>query len=263
MHASNRAFHRCLLVPGLLALLLHAGCSRSGSFVEDFRSRHLDTSRWVVSDGWNNGPWHGCSWSARNVSQAPGKLRIVVNDTPGKERRFSCGEIQSRSFHGYGVYEVRLRSWSGPGVVGAFFTFAGPAHRKPHDEIDFEFLGKSPGEVQLNFFRDGKGGHEKMIPLGFDSAAQAHDYAFVWTRDSVRWFVDGRQVHETRTEVPVSPGKIYLNVWNGGPGLEGWLGPLSYPGSAMAVEIERVAYTAEGTRCQFPGSLACALPAAQ
>ena len=57
-----------------LLLVLTSSCSHSGSFVkesgsfaeelgsfvEEFGSGSLDTSRWMVSDGWNNGLWHGC-----------------------------------------------------------------------------------------------------------------------------------------------------------------------------------------------------------
>ena len=190
---------------------------------------------------------------------AEDELQLAVNDTAQKDRRFSCGEIQTLAFYGYGVYEVRLRSMRGSGVVTAFFTFTGAPHGKSHEEIDFEFLGKSPTDVQLNFFRNGKGGHEEMILLGFDSTGEVHDYAFVWKKDSVRWFVDGRQVHEIREDVPVAPGKIYLNVWNGGAFLHRWAGPFQYPGSPIVAEIERVAFTADGKPCQFPGSLACQL----
>jgi endo-1,3-1,4-beta-glycanase ExoK len=232
----------------------------SGSFVDEFGSGRLDTSRWVVSDGWNNGLWHGCTWSAENVMLAENTLRLIVNDAARQNRSFSCGEIQTLGFHGYGVYEARLRSMPGSGLVTAFFTYTGGPQGRSHEEVDFEFLGKSPTEVQLNFFRNGRGGHEKMIALGFDATGPFHDYAFVWEKESVRWFVDGRQVHEIRQDVPVAPAKIYLNVWNGGAFLGSWAGSFRYPGSPIVAEVERVAFTAEGTRCQFPGSVACQLP---
>jgi endo-1,3-1,4-beta-glycanase ExoK len=75
----------------------------------------------------------------------------------------------------------------------------------------------------------------------------------------VRWFADGRQAHEIREDVPAAPTKIPLNVWNGGAFLHGWAGPFQYPGSPIVAEIERVAFTADGTPCQFPDSLACQL----
>jgi len=246
--------------PGTLAGKSGPFVQESGSFVDEFQSGRLDPSRWVASDGWNNGVWHGCTWSAENVVPGEGALRLTVSDVARQSRRFSCGEIQTQGFYGYGTYEARLRSMPGSGVVTAFFTYTGSPHGRSHEEVDFEVLGKSPTDVQLNFFRDGKGGHERMIPLGFDSTGQLHDYAFVWTKESLRWFVDGRQVHEIREGVPLAPAKIYLNVWNGGTFLGGWAGPFQYPGSPLVAEVERVAFTAEGDRCQFPGSIACQQP---
>jgi endo-1,3-1,4-beta-glycanase ExoK len=207
--------------------------------------------------------WHGCTWSAENVKLAEQTLQLTVSDTARQSRRFSCGEIQTLGFYGYGAYEARLRSMPGSGVVTAFFAYTGPPHGRPHEEIDFEFLGKSPTDVQLNFFRNGKGGHEKMTPLGFEATGQFHDYAFVWKKDSVRWFVDGRQVYEILEGVPPAPAKIYLNVWNGGAFLGGWAGTFQYPGSPIIAEFERVAFTAEGHPCQFPESIACQRPSGE
>ena len=274
MRDVNRSRHHPALAFASFLFLLTSSCSHSGSlvkesgpfvkesgsFVEDFRSGRLDTSRWMVSDGWNNGLWHGCTWSAKNVTLAQETLQLVVDNTARQDRGYSCGEIQTLGFYGYGVYEARLRSMRGSGVVTAFFTYTGPPHGRSHEEIDFEFLGKSPADVQLNFFRNGQGGHEKMIPLGFDPTGDFHDYAFVWKKESVRWFVDGRQVYEIRKDVPPAPAKIYLNVWNGGAFLSKWAGPFRYPGSPIVAEVERVAFTAEGDPCPFPGSLACQLP---
>ena len=50
------------------------------------------------------------------------------------------------------MYEVRMRAAAAtPGVVSAFFTFMRP----PHDELDIEFVGKHPKQVQLNYFVNG------------------------------------------------------------------------------------------------------------
>src|SRR3546814_16281287 len=83
-----------------------------------------------------------------------------------------------------------------------------------------------------------------MIDLGFDASAGFHTYAFEWRPDSIRWFVDGRQVHEetgARGPLPSHPGKIFLHAW-AGKDLEGWLGRLSYPGHPLVAEIDCVAF---------------------
>src|SRR3546814_2282829 len=114
----------------------------------------------------------------------------------------------------------------------------------PHDEIDFEFLGKSPRQVQVNYYTAGKGGHETMIDLGFYASEDFHTYAFEWRPDSIRWFVDGRQVHEEtgqRGPLPSTPGKIFLHAW-AGKNLDGWLGRVSYPGRPLVAEVDCIAF---------------------
>ena len=132
----------------------------------------------------------------------------------------------------------------------------------PHDEIDFEFLGRSASTVQLNYFAAGKGDHGHDVELGFDPARTMADYAFEWTPEGIRWFVNGREVHAVRRQegrpFPVTPGKICLSIWNGrGPDMETWLAPFDSAKRPLTARYERVAFTRWGEPCQFPESLVC------
>jgi endo-1,3-1,4-beta-glycanase ExoK len=231
------------------------------SFFDDFSK--LSRDRWYISHGWTNGPHHGCAWSATNVRLIGRGLTLILNNRPAAGRPYSCGELQSRAFYGYGTYEVRMRSVAAPGIVSSFFTYTGPPQGPgiPHDEIDFEFLGRNPGSVQLNYYAAGKGGHERNIELGFDPSATASDYAFQWMPDAVRWFVNRKLVHEvkrgTAEPFPSHPSKIILSIWTGaGPYQEAWMGRLQY-GSPLVATYEHVAFTALGEPCRFPASVLC------
>src|SRR3546814_9681975 len=81
-------------------------------------------------------------------------MTITLTNTGASGRRFASGEYQSRRFFGYGRFEARLKAIAAPGIVTGFFTYTGPSFDgDPHDEIDFEFLGKSPRQVQVNYYR--------------------------------------------------------------------------------------------------------------
>lgn len=232
----------------------------AASFTEDFASGSLDPSRWAVSDGWANGSHQLCTWSSRNVSLADGALVLSLTNTPLKDRKFSCAEIQTKGRYGYGTYEIRMQAAESSGIVSAFFTYIGPPHRKPHDEIDFEFLGKSRRTVQLNYYAGGKGDHEKLMDLDFDASGDMHDYAFVWAPDALHWYIDGRRVHTVKADpaaLPQNPSKIYLSLWNGNA--VGWLGRFTDPGQPLVMKVERVAFTARGDPCQFPQSIVCGM----
>src|SRR3546814_20621116 len=106
-------------------------------------------------------------------------MRIPFIDSGPSRARFASGYDQSRRFVCFGRLASRLKAVAPPGIVTGFFTYTGPSFDgASHDQIDFEFRGKSPRQVQINYYTAGKGGHETMIDLGFDASAGFHTYAF-------------------------------------------------------------------------------------
>jgi beta-glucanase (GH16 family) len=234
----------------LLTVLLAAtpGQAQGPGFRDDLDA--WDRSRWLKSHDWANG-WEKIivGWRGENVRFQDGRMQLHLTDNDAAGRPYASGEYQTHAFFGYGRFEVRLKSVAAPGVVTGFFTYTGPTFGKPHDEIDFEFLGKSPRQVQINYFTDGVGQHSTDIDLGFDASEAFHTYAFEWRPDSIRWFVDGRQVHEetgARGPLPSTPGKIYLDLW-AGRDLDDWIGRFAYPGHPLVAEVDCVAFRPLGS----------------
>ncbi len=254
------------VVSGILALsaLLPAQAQDAGrasgkSFVDEFD--RLDTQRWYVSDGWSNGDHQNCTWSAKQVSVADGRLRIGFARQDYKERSHVCGEVQTRERYGYGTFEVRMKAMAGSGLNTGFFSYIGPVDKQPHDEIDFEVLGKDPSKVQVNQYVNAKSvGSAKLAEVPGGADKDFHDYAFVWQKDRIAWYVDGKLVDEATdpARLPSHPSKIFLSVW-GSDTLTSWMGAFVDPDAPVAAEVERVAYTAPGDPCQFPESIVCKL----
>jgi endo-1,3-1,4-beta-glycanase ExoK len=227
------------------------------SFVDTFDK--FDRGRWFISDGWTNGDYQNCSWSKQQVKVKDGILRMTFDKRQTEDREHVCGEIQTRQRFGYGTFEVRMKAAAGSGLNSAFFTYIGPVDKEPHDEIDFEVLGKDPSKVQLNQYVNGKSvGEEKLVPVPGGADQGFHDYAFVWEKDRIRWYIDGEQVGEATdpAKIPTHPGKIFASLW-GTDKLTSWLGTFSDLGGPVTAEIDRIAYTAPGEACQFPESIAC------
>jgi endo-1,3-1,4-beta-glycanase ExoK len=205
----------------------------------------IHSSKWYRSDGWSNGEHQSCEWRKDAFSADDGNLKMTLSDKGGKVRPLGCAEIHTVDPSGYGVYEARMKTAAGSGLNTAFFTYIGPPTGSPqHDEIDFEFLGKDPHTVQLNYLTDGKGGHEKIIDLGFDASAGFHDYTIDWKPGKIRWLVDGKKVYETSPgdDLPVNPGRIYLSLWSGSDKTNDWLGPFTYT-APVSAEVSWVKFT--------------------
>ncbi|MBA3040807.1 MAG: family 16 glycosylhydrolase [Rhizobiaceae bacterium] len=253
--------HRLGLLAGLALSLATSTSAQDGangkSFVEEFDT--LDTALWYVSDGWNNGPHQNCTWSKTQVAVANGALELTFDKRQMGEREHVCGEIQTRSRFGYGTYEVRMKSAEPSGLNSAFFTYIGPTDKKPHDEIDFEVLGKDTSKVQLNQYIAGKGGNEALADVPGGASTAFNDYAFVWEKNRLRYFVNGRMVHEVTdpAKIPTNAQKIFLSLW-GTDTLKDWMGAFSYS-SPSKMQVERLAFTASGDACQFEQSLVCKL----
>jgi endo-1,3-1,4-beta-glycanase ExoK len=229
------------------------------SFVETFD--RLDRQRWYVSDGWANGDHQNCTWSKDQVSTSDGILRLRFQNRALKNRDHVCGEIQTNQRFGYGTYEIRMKAVAGSGMNTGFFTYIGPVHKQPHDEIDFEVLGKDPSKVQINQFVNGKpSGDAKLVDVPGGADQGFHDYAFVWEKDAIRWYVDGKQVGEATdpAKLPSHASKIYVSLW-GSDTLTSWMGAFAEPAQPVTAEVDRIAFTALGEPCQFPESVVCKL----
>ena len=82
-----------------------------------------------------------------------------------------------------------------------------------------------------------------MIDLGFDASEDFHTYAFEWHKNSIIWFVDGKEVFRRENEdLPVTKGKIMMNAWNG-KGVDEWLKPFDDSKLPVTAEYKSIKYT--------------------
>ncbi|MEM9670235.1 MAG: family 16 glycosylhydrolase [Pseudomonadota bacterium] len=196
------------------------------SFVKWFSDGH-DDDRWYRSDFDMVDLPPQVGWSADHVTFANDAAHLWITDKPSPTNPYTSGEYQKRGWYGFGRYEVVMKAAQGSGLVSSFFTHTGNYFGDPHDEIDFEFLGKDTRRVWLNWFNDGIVGESKWHRLSFDAAEDFHLYAFEWTPETIRWHVDGELIYE-RPEgslpVPVTPGRIIVNLWTGREAQYKWHG---------------------------------------
>lgn len=187
------------------------------------------SSDWFRSDFEIRRDWIGTAWRSEGAvfAQDHLALRLAPVADASTDKDFLGAEVQSPGFHGFGRYEVVMRPARAHGVISSFFTYTGPHFDAPHDEIDIEFLGRDTTRMWVLAFSDGQKLPGKFLELGFDAAEAPHLYAFEWTAQDITWFVDGTEVyrlHSRTPPVPRTPGKIYMNIWAGGPHQRNWSG---------------------------------------
>ena len=200
--------------------------NKNATMVSDFRTGNAGD--FFASDGWTNGKPFDCWWYKRNAVIKGDHLELSVDQKWTNDAnkdwnpRYSGGEFRTNNFYHFGYYETSMKAIKNNGVVSSFFTYTGPSDNNPWDEIDIEILGKDTTKVQLNYYTNGVGKHEKMIDLGFDSSLEYHTYGFDWQPNYIAWYIDGKEVYRAYDNIPQTAGKIMMNAW---PGLtvDDWL----------------------------------------
>lgn len=155
-------------------------------------------------------------------------MTLSVTRRDGGPTPYVSSEFLRYGSHGFGRYEVVMKSGNMPGVVSSFFMHTGEFLGDPHSEIDFEFVGGKPGEVHTNYFWKGQS-DALDVALWFDTSEDFHLYAFEWLPDRIVWFVDGVEVRRVesgsaRVPIPAAPGRVMANIWAANNGAVEWVG---------------------------------------
>ncbi|KAI2626936.1 glycoside hydrolase family 16 protein [Hypomontagnella submonticulosa] len=128
--------------------------------------------------------------------------------------------ITSKKYIFFGKIDVEVQAAPGTGVVTSFVLQSDDL-----DEIDWEWLGGDKAQVQTNYF--GKGDTTTYDRGAYHQIAnpqdQVYKYTIDWTKDYVRWYINGNQVRELKyadakggTRFPQTPMQIKLGTWVAG-----------------------------------------------
>jgi hypothetical protein len=193
-------------------------------FPKGFRWENQRLSDFDVANEWGL-----MTFRDENVQYGSEGARLSVErnrDDP--EMPYTMAEIRLPGFYGYGRYEAVMRPSNTPGVLSSFFTHTSGYFGDAHNEIDFEFLGRKPGNVHLNYYNDGADS-SASIDLWFEPSGADHLYAFEWMPDSITWYVDGVNVREVLAAsapipIPDTSSRILANIWAGNGDVAEWVG---------------------------------------
>jgi beta-glucanase (GH16 family) len=177
---------------------------------------------------------------ARQVTARGDGLAIVLSRHEERDGLFSSGEVQSTELYTHGYFETRMQAPRGSGLVSGFFTYSRPGVRGHWDELDIEILGRDTTQVQFTMFHAGAR-RAVTVPLGFDAAQGFHSYGFEWLPDRIRWYVDGRLLHEARGDLPNAPQRLISHLWNSAT-LGEWAGPIDAERASWTLRVACIAH---------------------
>ncbi|RDL34667.1 uncharacterized protein BP5553_07795 [Venustampulla echinocandica] len=160
----------------------------------------------------------------------------------------------------FGKVQVTMKTAKGAGIVSTLVLQSDDL-----DEIDIEWLGASPSEMQTNYF--GKGAVTSYNRGAFNPAPNNQDqfitYTIEWTSSQITWSVGNSVVRVLKASeadannYPQTPMQIKFGTWSGGdpsnpPGTIGWArGPTDYSKGPFTMSVQSIAVTDYSTGTQY------------
>lgn len=160
-------------------------------------------------------------YSPNNVKMRDGLVTLVSQKEEAAGRSYTSGAVHTReTLHLlYGKVEMRAKLPKGAGLFPAFWMMT-PNPNSFLPEIDIlEMIGQKPDVIWMVLHALDEEGiqqtfSEKM--QGEDFSKDFHTFGIEWTKESIRWFVDGAEMFEVHEQIPNEPMFLYINTAIGG-----------------------------------------------
>ncbi|KND94658.1 putative glycosidase CRH1 [Tolypocladium ophioglossoides CBS 100239] len=159
-------------------------------------------------------------------------------------------QLNSLFYIMFGRVEITLKAAPGAGIVSSLVLESDDL-----DEIDIEWLGANPDEMQSNYFGKGRTttynrGQFHSVP---GTQAQWIKYTVDWTQDRIVWMAGGKVVRTLAQkdaeegQYPQTPMRIKFGSWSGGDpntnaaGTVSWArGPTDYSKGPFTMQVQTV-----------------------
>ncbi|KAM3444037.1 hypothetical protein NHJ13734_001636 [Beauveria thailandica] len=170
-------------------------------------------------------------------------------------------QLNSLFYIMFGHVEITMKAAPGAGIVSSVVLESDDL-----DEIDMEWLGSNPDEMQSNYFGKGLTTDYNRGQFHAVKGTQAAwiTYAIDWTKDRIVWTVDGSPVRELKqrdaepNQYPQTPMQLKFGAWAGGdaarnpPGTVQWArGPTDFSKGPFAMAVKSLRVTDYSTGKQY------------
>jgi len=174
-------------------------------------------------------------------------------------------QLVSRFYIMFGKVSITMKAAPGAGIVSSLVLQSDTL-----DEIDFEWLGAAPNEVQTNYF--GKGDVTTYNRGAFhqtpENQQQWITYDVEWTATNIIWSVGGSVLRvltpasADANQYPQTPMQIKFGSWSGGDsanpeGTIAWArGPTNYGNGPFSMVVKSISISdySTGTAYEYRGN---------
>ncbi|KAL9076661.1 MAG: hypothetical protein Q9157_003608 [Trypethelium eluteriae] len=169
-------------------------------------------------------------------------------------------QLTSKWYIMFGHVEIVMQAAPGAGIVSSVVLQSDDL-----DEIDWEWLGAQPDQVQTNYFGKGQTTTYNRGAFSSVSGSQSgtHKYTIDWTADQIVWQIDGNTVRtltpaNADNQYPQTPMQVKIGAWAGGdpatnpPGTVQWAqGPVVWSQAPFTMVVNSVSVQDYSTGTQY------------
>jgi len=222
---------RLALLVIFILISLHANggpADRPGwklTFDDEFNGATLDTNKWSPQDPFGRERNQELQAYVKDAFQPTnGILHINAEKRSahydGKDRKYTSGMMNTYGKFSqlYGRFEIRCKIPGGKGMWPAFWLLPDPLGWPPEIDI-LEILGHEPNKIYMtHHFRNEQREHKSHggTWVGPDFSKDFHEYAVEWSKDEIKWFVDGVERAHSSRDIPQKKMYILVNLAVGG-----------------------------------------------
>jgi len=217
---------KCVTLSDLLDtdILLEPSCSNNTEssrewqlvWEDHFNGTSLEQKTWNVISAKPFANNELQTYREENVSIADGFMQIQSNYA---DKTYFSGAVttDNKKLLQYGKLEIRAKLPYGKGIFPAIWLKPSSGDVLP--EIDIvEFLGHEPDSL-WHVFHYEKDGQKEAYPYNYKATSfidDFHVFSIEWSRQHIRWFVDGIETFAVDSHIPACKMYLYINTAVGG-----------------------------------------------
>ncbi|RXZ81505.1 glycosyl hydrolase family protein [Paenibacillaceae bacterium] len=198
----------CLGAVGMNGSIASVQAAEVDSFVENFDDPiQLAVLGYLAT--WAQGH---IQWVGNNATVDDGKLKLTLKkQTCEASICYTSAQFSTFKDNGYGRYSASIKAAGENDVSTNLFVYSANEDWTLENIVETQVLGGEQSKLKILWGKDSNF-QTKIIDLDFDASAAYHNYAFDWSADEIKWYVDDQLIATETTGIPENPGTFILNV---------------------------------------------------